>query len=112
MWPLDLYSDFIENRNMALNVVSFILDLVLVTLGIYVGVRTYPLKGSGQATSGLKILSVSLIWLGLVHLLQTIMTLYSMNSNLIAWSHRTFVAIGFLGVIYGFEKIRNVMFKF
>lgn len=97
---------------MALNVVSFILDLVLVTLGIYLGIRTFPLRGHGEVNSGMKILSISLIWLGLVHLLQTIMSLYSMNSNLLAWSHRIFVGLGFLGVIYGFEKIRGVLFTY
>jgi hypothetical protein len=89
-----------------LQVVSFVLDLLLVVAAI-VAYLARPRIG-GELSVGLRILLVGVIILGLAHLIETaLFVLLNESLQLNEVIHRLLVATGFVFVILGFIRMRQ-----
>ena len=89
-----------------LQLVSFILDLLLVIAAI-IAYLARPRIG-GELAVGLRILLVGVIILGLAHLIETaLFVLLNVDLQLNEVIHRLLVGTGFVLVILGFVKMRQ-----
>ena len=89
-----------------LQLVSFILDLLLVIAAI-IAYLARPRIG-GELAVGLRILLVGVIILGLAHLIETaLFVLLNVDLQLNEVIHRLLVGTGFVLVILGFIKMRQ-----
>ena len=86
--------------------ISFLLDILLVIAAV-AAYLSRPRIG-GQLVKGLQVLMIGIMILGFAHLVETLlfaMTIVGTPLNEII--HRLLVAIGFLFVILGFNRMRK-----
>ncbi len=89
-----------------LQVVSFVLDVVLVVAAV-IAYQARPRIG-GQLAVGLRTLLVGVMILGLAHFVETaLFVLFMENLQINEVIHRLLVATGFLFVILGFYRMRR-----
>ena len=90
--------------------VDLVLDLIQVLVGLYVGTRVWKL-GEGVVSGGLKAISISIVLLGITHVIFTIMNAMAFPSAVNMVTHRVLVLGSLLGLAYGCLKIRKISFS-
>ena|SRR3990172_11134527 len=88
-----------------INYTTLSLDVLLIIIGliaVYFGATALK----GKIGNGLKIASAGLAILGFLHLLETMLFAYGVDTDLNETTHRILVFIGFALVAYGLYRIR------
>ena len=86
--------------------ISFLLDILLVIAAV-AAYLSRPRIG-GQLVKGLQVLMLGIMVLGFAHLVETLLfALTIVGTSLNEIIHRLLVAIGFLFVIVGFNRMRK-----
>ena len=86
--------------------ISFLLDILLVIAAV-AAYLSRPRIG-GQLVKGLQVLMIGIMILGFAHLVETLLfALTIVGTSLNEIIHRLLVAIGFLFVILGFNRMRK-----
>ena len=92
----------------ALQIVSLILDMLLVVAAVVAYVARPQIGGA--LAKGLRILLIGVMILGLAHFIETLMfVLLQVNQNANEVIHRLLVGTGFIFVIWGFLKMRQAL---
>jgi hypothetical protein len=92
----------------ALQIISLILDLLLVAAAVIAYLACPPIGGA--LSKGLRILLLGVLILGLAHFIETILFAVlqvGLEANEVI--HRLLVGIGFIFVIWGFLKMRQAL---
>jgi hypothetical protein len=91
-----------------LQIVSLVLDIILIILGLLTYVRR-PKMG-GQLARGIQILLIGLILLGFTHMLETgLFVLLQLDEDWNEVIHRVLVMVGFGFVLWGFRRMQTAL---